>query len=47
VETVIHYIPLSFRDFWKSLDGYRAHDWTDLGRELEHFREGPSTFNRH
>lgn len=46
VERVIRYIPFSFRDLWKSLDGYRAHDWTDFRRELEDIYEGPSFFRR-
>jgi hypothetical protein len=49
VETIICYIPFSLRDFWKSLDGYfeLAHDWANLGRELEAIYVGPSALSRH
>jgi hypothetical protein len=47
VETVTHYITCSLRDFWKSLDSYRAYNWTDLRLTLEEIYDGPSVPSRH
>ena len=47
VETVTHYITCSLRDFWKSLDSYRAYNWTDLRLTLEEIYEGPSVPSCH
>lgn len=47
VEVNIRYIPLSLRDFWKSLDGYSACNWTDFRLAVEEVHEGPSAPSRH
>ena len=46
VETVTRYISPSLRDFWKSLDSYQAHNWTDLRLTLEEIYDGPSAPTR-
>lgn len=47
VEVNIRYIPLSLRDFWKSLDGYSARNLTDFRLALEGIYERPSAPSRH
>ncbi|KAN0118727.1 hypothetical protein V8E52_004838 [Russula decolorans] len=46
-ETVIRYIPLFLRDFWKSQNGYAAGDWTGLKRELLDIYDDTSAHSRH
>lgn len=47
VKTIICYIPLSLRDFWKSLDGCLAHSWMDLRLTPEEIYESTSARSRH
>ena len=35
VETSIRYVPFDMREFWRTLDGYRAGSWTTLKTNLE------------
>ncbi|KAH9042193.1 hypothetical protein EDB85DRAFT_2139539 [Lactarius pseudohatsudake] len=35
VETIVHYIAPSMRDFWKTLDGYSTGDWATFKSTLE------------
>ena len=47
VETIIRYIPVTFRDLWKSLDSYAAHDWIDFRLALEDTYDSTSAHSRH
>jgi hypothetical protein len=47
VEAIVRYIPYSFRDLWKSLDGYVSRDWTSFKLNLEEIYDGPSVPSRH
>lgn len=42
VQTIICYIPFSLRDLWKSLGGYLARNWLDLGLTLKEIYESTS-----
>ena len=41
------YIPKVLKDFWRSQDGYLAHDWTDLRLTLESIYDDTLALSRH
>ena len=46
MEKITRYIHPELRYLWKSLNGYRAHNWANFRLELEAIYEGPSAPSR-
>ncbi|KAH9080608.1 hypothetical protein EDB83DRAFT_998541 [Lactarius deliciosus] len=47
VETIVHYIAPSVRDFWKTLDGYSTGDWATFKSTLESLYPDTSATKRY
>ena len=47
VQTVLRYIPVSLRDYWRSLEGYATQNWGDFRQSLEAKYTGPSACSRY